>query len=226
MPHEPGVESVIRRHGELASRSEGLVGPVARGAVATKWGRQEDQDYVRRAIGGLTHGHWPPPADEYGRVVMDACRAVVARVSRTGSPDWSTVSFGPGHGVAGVNVEVSTPADGQPFPATVTVCVWELDIMEDAEDEADRQPDPQWVERVTARLHGIAGPVARARGSSHRHRASTGDAIFQYARQELLLERPAPRSADELVDLALTCGRLAEASVLTYEVIEGHTAPL
>ena len=226
MPHEPGVESAIRHHEGRSSRSEDLVGPVARGAVATKWGRQEDQDYVRRAIGGLTHGHWPPPAEEYGRVVMDICRAVVARVSRTGSPDWSTVSFGPGHGVAGVSVEVSAPADGQLFPGTVTICMWELDIMDDAEDEVDRQPDPQWVERVTARLHGIAGPVARARGSSHRHRASTGEAIFQYARQELLLERPAPRSADELVDLALTCGRLAEASVLTYEMIEGQTAPL
>jgi hypothetical protein len=104
--------------------------------------------------------------------------------------------------------------------------VWELDVLEDGDEDGETawQADPQWMERVRQRLHTISGPLAHSRGSVQRLREREGAAILHYARQELLSDHPAPRTADDLVELALLCGRLAESSVLTYELIEQRAA--
>ena len=227
MHHQSSSESIIPRHDEDAAHGETALRPVPEtGAPARIWGGDADRAYVRRAVTSVAHDHWPPPADEYARVVMDVCRAVIARVSRTGSPDWSTVGFGPGHGVAGVSVEIPQPVDGEPMPSNVIVSVWELDVLESDEegDDAVPTPDPAWVEDVRKRLHTIAGPLTHSRGITHRSRESAGATVVHYAREELLTERAAPRSSEDLVDLALTCGRLAESSRLTYELIEQRVA--
>ncbi len=224
MDREPGLESALRRHEELAIHLSGDHHVRVGGAPVREWGGASERNYVMSAISTMTHGHWPPPADEFGRVVMDTCRAVIARVSRTGSPDWSTVNFGPGHGVAGVSVAVADPLIGSLLPTTVTVSVWELDILdgdETASSDVDADAaDPQWATAVRARLQAIAGPDGRDRRGIHRYRSSTGELIFRYIRLELLADHPAPRSMDEMADLALSCGRLATSSIFVYDMIE------
>src|SRR5947209_1686320 len=71
MQYEPGLESAVRRHEELTAGLDGLATRSGEHSAAVVWGGPHDYSYLMRAISSLTHGHWPPPAEEYHRVVMD-----------------------------------------------------------------------------------------------------------------------------------------------------------
>lgn len=194
---------------------------------------QDNRLVIARTVEAHLAQRWPESPEEIGRLVRAICRAIVQRLSLTGANDWSIVDFGPGHGVAGISIEITRSDGSIPAPTDenaqhaiaipaperpeIAMIVWELDVTSDDESTADHE---RWTQRVAARLQSIARPLLHTAPGSHATRQFSGKQPIQYTRLELVLRYPLPQNERDVIDLASACAQIAESSVMIYTLVE------